>query len=541
MRVLLMVRPGIEFVGLMYALFKMGAVPVLIDPGMGVGRLLECVQDVRPQALVGIPLAHAVRLVRPRPFNSVTCSVAVGRHSFWGGSTLADLERSAQDRFVAIETRPDEPAAILFTSGSTGPAKGVVYEHGMFEAQVRLIQEHYDVREGEVDLPGFPPFALFSVAMGLTVVFPDTNLTRPAQVNPAEIVRAIHQHQVTNTFGSPAMWRAVTRYALARGLTLPTIRRVLIAGAPVSWPLIEQVRRLLPPGADVHTPYGATEALPVASIGGAERGKVKKSKSQKVEIVSELTAASPSSRPMLCVGAGDTGGGSAAVSQGPTHALPFPGDDSTVGRGICVGWPFREVEVRLIRITDDPIEDWSEDLLVEQGNPGEITVAGPVVTREYFGMPAATRCAKIREGDRIWHRMGDVAYRDDDGRLWFCGRKAHRVETANGMLFSVCCESVFNRHPAVFRSALVGIGPKGQQVPAIVIELTDGFQRRWLRRSTILQELLELGQSDPMTRGIHHVLYRRRFPVDVRHQTKISWEALAVWAARRLRRCIPGR
>ena len=486
MRTLVMVRPGFEFIGVIFALFKMGAVPVLIDPGMGPRRLLECIRHVDVQAFVGIPLAHLLRLGRPSAFRGVGPAVTVGRRWCWSGRTLDAVARRAADSFVPVNTDTSETAAILFTSGSTGPAKGVVYEHGMFDAQVRLIQSHFGIQPGEVDLPAFPLFALFGPAMGMTSVIPDMDPSKPAAVDPAKIVEAIRDHEVTNTFGSPAIWTRVARHCGERGIKLPSLKRILIAGAPVPYPVIEKLLTLLADDAEVYTPYGATESLPVSSIGGRELLGECRQRTRK-------------------------------------------------GAGTCVGRTVPGLDARFIRITDDPIGEWSDELLLPDGEIGEIAVAGPVVTRQYYGLPAATAQAKIREGSRIWHRLGDVGYRGGDGRIWFCGRKTHRVATEHGTIFPVPCEAIFNEHAEVYRSALVGVGPRGAQRPVIVVEPEGDRFPRGGRVAAFRSELLALGRANELTRRIDTVLFHRSFPVDVRHNVKIDREALAVWAARKLR------
>ena len=486
MRTLLMVRPGIDFVALVFALFKSGAVPVMIDPGMGARRMLECIKSVDLHAFVGIPLAHVMRVLRPKSFRSVSHAVTVGRRWFWGGPTLDSLAQSASGEFEIVATGRDDPAAILFTSGATGPAKGVIYEHGMFDAQVRMIQSQYGIEPGEIDLPTFPLFALFSVAMGMTSVIPEMDPSRPGQVEPRNIVSAIRDHRVTSTFGSPALWRRVADHCVEQEIKLPTLRRILIAGAPVSTDLIEKLHQVLRDDADVHTPYGATESLPAASISGRER-------------MGDLACRSRS------------------------------------GGGTCVGLPLPGIELRIIRITDDVIPVWNDELLVSSGEIGEIVVAGPAVTKEYFGLPAATNGAKIRDLDRVWHRIGDVAYRDVEGRIWFCGRKAHRVASPDGMLYSVPCEAIFNEHPDVRRSALVGIGVSGRKRPVIIVEPNPERFPRGRRRDAFREELLQLGHANQETRTISDVLFHRSLPVDVRHNAKINREALSVWATERIR------
>src|SRR5713226_4651546 len=239
-RTLLMVKPGRDFFSLTFALFKLGAVPVLIDPGMGKANLLGCIEEAEPEAFIAIPVAHAARVFFPRAFRSVKMAVTVGRRWFWGGPTLARVREAAWREYPCAPTLASDTAAILFTSGSTGAPKGVVYEHGMFASQVRELRDFYDIKEGEVDLAAFPLFALFSVALGVTVVIPDLDPTRLAQADPATFVAAIQQYSVSQSFGSPAVWDRVGRYCVERNLTLPSLRRVLMAGAPVSPPVLER-------------------------------------------------------------------------------------------------------------------------------------------------------------------------------------------------------------------------------------------------------------------------------------------------------------
>ena len=432
--------------------------------------------------MIGIPAAHVLRQFFRNRFQSVKIHVTWGRRLGWSGWSLDELP-AGQGVFPVEPCLPEETAAILFTSGSTGPAKGVVYPHRIFTAQVEILRREYGISDADIDLPCFPLFALFSVALGATVVIPDMNPSFPAKVDPRRIAEAIVEQGVTYSFGSPALWNRVTRYAEEQKLSFPTLRRVLIAGAPVPVYLHERLLGgMLQDGARVYTPYGATECLPVANMTGNE-------------VLAE------------------------------TAAL------TREGRGICVGRPLPEVEVRIIRISDEAVPEWTSDLAVAAGGIGEICVRGAVVTQEYFRLPEANAKSKIREGATVWHRVGDVGYLDAQGRLWFCGRKSHRVEMADGQLFSVCAEAIANAHPAVFRSALVGVGPiRGQQEPVMLVEL-----RPEAKVSAMLTaEVLGLLVAEPMTRPIRRVMIHSGFPVDVRHNAKINREQLAIWASRQL-------
>ncbi len=485
-RVLLMIPPGIEFLTLTFALFKVGAILILIDPGMGKGNLIHCIAEVEPEALIAVPLVHALRKIYRKPFRHVEIAVTAGRRWFWNGPTLDHIREKVWSRFTPAAVSGEDPAAILFTTGSTGIPKGVLYLHGMFDAQIQSIQSHFQITENDVGLPAFPPFALFCVAMGTTCVLPYMDPTRPAEVDPEEIIRPIQNYRVTYSFGSPAFWNRVGNYCSERGIRLPSIKKIMLAGAPVSGVVLQRLKQILPAGADSHTPYGATEALPVTCIDGSE-------------ILSK------------------------------TMQL------SNQGAGICVGRSLPGIAVKIIEIKDEAIPAWDETLVLPPKEIGEIVVKGPVVTWEYYKREDQTALAKIRDGDSIWHRMGDVGYLDDNGRLWFCGRKGHRVITAEKTMFTVPCEAIFNQHPDVFRSALVGIGPRTTQRPVIIIEpKSDRMPARGEASRRFAQELLNLGGQNELTRHIKDVLFHPAFPVDFRHNAKIIREKLALWAEKRI-------
>lgn len=488
-RIVLMVRPSIEFIALTFAIFRTGAVCTLIDPGMGKSSVLRCLDTVDPDGFVAIRPVHIVRKLMPWRYRNSRLNIIVGpqRRSLGCPSLAEVIALGRQSAGSLPQTRATDSAAIIFTSGSTGPPKGVLYEHGMFDAQVDLIQGQYKPESGEIDLPGFPLFALFNLAMQMTTVIPEMDPTRPAKVDPEKILEAIRSQGVSQAYGSPALWNRVGRYCEQRGLRLPTLRRVLSAGAPVPIHVLQRMTAALSPEADIYTPYGATECLPVASIGGRT-------------VLSE------------------------------TASL------TAVGRGTCVGTVFDRMEVRIIATSFDVLEEIGQASTLSQGEIGEIIVRGPVATREYFRRPDATSAAKIRDGETFWHRMGDIGYLDDQGRLWFCGRKAHIVFSQTGPMYSVCCEAIFNNHPRIYRTALVGIGKKGRQTPVIVAEPEAGqFPVNAADSVTLRQELLKLASENKLTVGIRQILFHRSLPVDTRHNVKINREALAVWATRILR------
>lgn len=493
-RAALLIPPGSEFVATVFALFRLGAVPVLADPGMGASALARCIGRSKARALIGTPAAHLFRALHARETSSITLSITAGRRRLPGLPSLETLAARSKGPLPPSSRDPGAEAAVLFTSGSTGPAKGVVYAHANFEAQIASLRALHGFEEGEVDLACFPLFALFAPAFGMACAFPRLDASRPGKCDPAEIVRAARETSATTTFGSPAIWRRVVPWAAARGERLPALRRALVAGAPVAPDLVDGLRAVLAAGGEVHTPYGQTEALPLASISGTEI----------LERRSRIEG----------------------------------------GHGICVGKAVPGIELAIVLVTDDPLPRWSRDLVLPPGAPseiGEICASGPVVTRSYADDPLATAAAKIDDGGRLWHRTGDLGYFDGDGRLWFCGRKSHRLETGDGLVPPVPTENVLNRHPRVARTALVGLGRRGSEQAAIVVEPVAGAMPRGRgSRSEFASELKELLRSrraDSPPRApasVGPVLFKRTFPVDARHNAKIRSEELKRWAEKKL-------
>ena len=506
MRLALLVPPSIDFISLVFAMFKAGAVTVLIDPGMGRKNMIGCLADSQPEGFVGIPLAQAIRSLLAGRFPKAKHNLTVGRRWFWGGRTLKQLRaRTLSEGFRPTTTGADDPAAIIFTTGSTGPPKGVLYRHGNFDRQADEIRDFYGIQPGEIDLPGFPLFALFNCAMGVTTVIPDMDPTRPAKVDPRKIIEAINDWKVTQAFGSPAIWNVVGRYCEENKIVLPTLKRVLSAGAPVpphvlkrmkaaiaasghvsstthlAPHVLKRMQTAIAPGGDVHTPYGATEALPVASISATE-------------VLGETAA------------------------------------KSATGAGTCVGRHFPGIEWKVIRITDEPIATIDQAEELPQGEIGELIVRGPVVTTEYVTRTDCNPLHKIADPSGFWHRMGDVGYLDGE-RFWFCGRKSHRVITAAGTLFTIPCEAIFNQHSRVYRSALVGAGAPGQQRPVVFIEPWPEHRiKSRVDHAQLLAELRELAARHELTSDIRDFFFMKSLPVDIRHNAKIFREKLKRWA-----------
>lgn len=476
-RVVMMVPPGFDFLILSFSMLQTGIVPVFIDPGIGLKNLKSCIAESEPVGFIGISKAHVARVLLGWGKKTIHKTVTIGPRLFWRGKKMQSIRKfdrtSKQGLF--FDAGSDDIAAVIFTSGSTGLPKGVVYSHCNFYSQLKMIRDSFDFIPGEIDMPTFPPYALFNAALGVSSIIPDMDSTKPAFVNPLNIINPIKQFGITNMFGSPALLDTVGRYGEANGIKLPTLKRVISSGAPASTKALMRFSSMLKPETEILTPYGATESMPVTIIGSHQ-------------ILNETQ------------------------------------EKTENGFGVCIGKPVNNIEVSIIRISDEEISNWSEELKVTQGEIGEIVVKGQNVTRSYYNREAATRLAKIQDGNEVCHRMGDLGYFDAEGNLWFCGRKAHRVRIGEKELYSIQCEYIFNKHPDVFRTALVGVN--GKAVLCVEAEKND----KPIDELKLKKGLLEMAAAHSLTMDIDTILFHPGFPVDIRHNAKIIREKLAVWA-----------
>jgi acyl-CoA synthetase (AMP-forming)/AMP-acid ligase II/pimeloyl-ACP methyl ester carboxylesterase len=474
-RVIMLVTPGADFLALSYAVMGRGAVPVFIDPGMGVEAVVACMREAAPSGFIGVPKAHLLRLKAAELFRSLRFCVVAGGVPLLGATPLRDLRRHAAGRPEPIPRQADDPALVAFTSGATGRPKGVVFTNRMLTEQLAVFRGQFGFSGGDQDLPLLPVFSLFTAALGVGSIFPPLDPSRPLSLVPKQIIRVMRDLGNQTSFGSPALWSKLAEHCRQAGTSLPQLRRVFMAGAPVSQKTLDLVKAACPQ-AESFTPYGATEALPV-TLAAAD----------------DLQADPP--------------------------VLAVSGE-----RGTPVGRAIAGVSLRVVHPVSGPsaapLADCPERVI------GEIVVSGPTVSREYLCRPEANAASKIPDGERVWHRMGDMGYLDAGGQLYFCGRRAHLVATPDRVFHSVPVENVFNRHPDVNRTALIGI----DGMPALVVEPRSRSLDADARRR-LAAELRAIGAADPVTAPIRRFYFHRSFPVDARHNAKIFRDRLATWAA----------
>ncbi|MFE2997035.1 fatty acid CoA ligase family protein [Nocardia sp. NPDC059246] len=534
-RTIVLVLPSPELYAIMLGLLKIGAIPVVIDPGMGLRKMLNCLRAANAEAFIGIPQAHAARVLFGKYFRNVRVTLTVGPRWFWSGPTLrswgapvtagrlgdrfradgaagpvgakvaARLEellaaraerrtagehRAPFDAFTLRERVPapaDEVLLIAYTTGSTGPAKAVEMTHGNLSAMVEQVHAARGRVEPGTSLITLPLVGILDMLLGSRCVLPPLVPSKVGSTDPAHVVDALNRFGVKTMFASPAVLIPLLRHLETHKTPVPTLHSIYSGGAPVPDWCIAGLRQVLAEDAEVYAGYGSTEALPMSTI---------------------------ESRELL--------GGLA--------------ERAHLGDGTCVGRPAEGVRARLVAITDDPIPTWAqaearESELVATRGIGELVVSGPNVSTRYYWPESANLAGKIHEDDTVWHRTGDLAWIDGEGRIWFCGRKSQRVHTAAGPMFSVQVEQVFNILPGVVRTALVGVGTRGAQLPVLCVEAAPGTDT-----AALTAQLRQRADEFDVTAPVSTFLFHPKFPVDIRHNAKIGREQLAVWAAEQLGR-----
>ncbi|MCE9647114.1 MAG: AMP-binding protein [Chloroflexi bacterium] len=466
MRAALMTPPSADFFALALAMLNLGIVPVIFDPAIGLKKAGECLNESQPEIFIGNPVTHTLRIIFGWGRGSVKHNLSIGKILNSSTQAAPSADRAPQ---------PTDPAAVIYTSGSTGLPKGALYTRANFEAQLKMLKNTFNITEDEIDLPAFPLYALIDVLLGVTSVIPDITFPVPKNIDSARTLSAIQEYKVTNTFASPVVLDKLASYGVPHNIKLPSLKRVITAGAPATIQLQARFRKLLNDNTGLFGIYGATETLPIAKV-----------ESREIFSLKEKTGR---------------------------------------GAGICLGRPVENVKIRIIKITDEPIGEWRDSLTVGSNVVGEITVQSPATTRRYIRREDANRLSKIKDGDEVIHRMGDVGYFDEQGRLWYCGRKSHRVITQEHVLFTEQIEGIFNAHPLVHRSALVGVDEK----PVLWVELEQKAAQEKVKG-----ELMKLAKDHAQASKIKSFLFMKRFPTDVRHNSKIIREELTLITKRRL-------
>ena len=527
-RVNLMVPPGARLTTLIYACMKLGAVIVVADTGLGLPGLTRALKGANPSFLIGIPaaLTAARTLLWPgkrisvEPLGSVQEKLLGVAGSVFTAPAADGTPGAPVPTPTVVEFPspvPDADAAVLYTSGSTGPAKGVVYTQRQLAGMRDAIANTYGFAPGSGLVAGFAPFALLGPALGATSVTPTMDVTRPKTLTASALASAAAAIDASVVFASPAALVNVVATAdelnAEQRAALAKVQTVLSAGAPIPVPLLEALSALVP-NASLHTPYGMTEGLPVTDVS--------------FEMIRQ------------------------AIAEGTPNAAgevldPFARD------GVCVGFAVYGAAVAIAPLLQDG--SVAVELTHEPGVTGEILVSAPHVKDRYDTLWVTEEQSISTPG---WHHTGDVGHLDASGRLWVEGRLAHVLLTSQGVLTPVAAEQSAESLPEVRRAALVAVGPAGTAAPVLVIEASantaalearqsaSAFKRALLNRVPgahrfpiaegvapfELSQLVRQKVAEDTGVELAAVLVVHEHPTDIRHNSKIDRPALGEWAAK---------
>jgi acyl-coenzyme A synthetase/AMP-(fatty) acid ligase/pimeloyl-ACP methyl ester carboxylesterase len=482
-RVALLLEPSADLTAAVYAAWRAGGVIVVADKGLGLRSMRRALRGAAPDHVLGSAAGLAAARAMGLPGTRILAGPARARLRGVLGAEhdLTSLEVLGRSSPVPAHSPPDSDCAVVFTSGATGPPKGVVYTQRQVGAQLELVRKTYRLTPDDSLVAAFAPFSILGPGLGIASSVPDVDVTAPGTLTAAKLADAAADVGATVVFAAPAALRGVA--ATAAELTaqqrtaLGRIRLLMSAGAPVPTPLLHDLRATTFPAAEPHTPYGMTEALPVTDI-----------------TLDDIEAAGS-------------------------------------GNGVCVGRPVPGVEVNisplsLLGVADGPLTS-------SPGVHGEVCVRAAHVKDRYDALWAAERAAARDPG---WHRTGDVGHMDGEGRLWIEGRLAHVITTADGVVTPVGLERRIEDLHVVSAAAVVGVGPEGAQVAVAVVVPAARARRHASRAGRLTVASPELADQVRETAGIDlaAVLATTTLPVDIRHQSKVDRAALARRAARLL-------
>jgi len=480
-RVALLLEPSADLTAAVYATWRAGGVIVVADKGLGLRGMRQALRGAAPDHVLGSTAGLAATRAMGLPGTRILARPAGARLRRVLGAEhdLTSLEALGRSSPVPAESPPDSDCAVVFTSGATGPAKGVVYTQRQVSAQLELIRKAYRLTPGDSLVAAFAPFSILGPGLGIASSVPDIDVTAPGTLTAAKLADAAAAVGATVVFAAPAALRGVAGTAAEltaeQRTALGRIRLLMSAGAPVSTPLLQDLRATTFPAAEPHTPYGMTEVLPVTDVS-----------------LDEIHAAGP-------------------------------------GNGVCVGHPVPGVEVTISPLSPLGLADGP--LTSSSGVLGEICVRAAHVKDRYDALWATERAAARDPG---WHRTGDLGHVDHEGRLWIEGRLTHVITTADGVVTPVGPERRIEDLDAVSAAAVVGVGPNGTQVAVAVVVPAARIPHHTFRAGRLTVAAAELDDQVRETAGIDlaAVLTTTTLPVDIRHQSKVDRTALGRRAAR---------
>lgn len=475
-RVVIFLPMGVGMYAAMFAVQRLGAIAVFLDSWARRDQLGATAACVKPKAMISHQRAFDL-IADVMEFADMNLRIIGGPGN--DGTFSAQLEQLLFQPCEAVDicgVESEFTALITFTTGSSGTPKGANRTHRFLSAQHKALKQILPYGPDDTDMPAFPIFSLNNLATGVTTIIPALNLAEPGPRDAVALVNQIRHQSIRCTTLSPSMLNGVSALCLSKKLELPSLRRVVTGGAPISRDNVRDFAQVAP-NAEIWVLYGSTEVEPMAHIEAKE---------------------------ML--------------------ALPQNSDPEVIEEGVNVGHISDALETKCIRIVREPIDltktPWSE-LEVADGAVGEFIVTGDHVCRDYYNNDEAFRKSKIVDTDgRIWHRTGDLARCDDKGYLWMVGRIHNVIERGDHYYFPVRAEILLKRVDGVDQAAFLGLPDAGLgERTAVAVTLAAGCDPQ-----STCSEVQRLFAKNAIPVDSFYCV--DSVPMDPRHHSKVEYSVL---------------
>ncbi|MCM0592116.1 MAG: AMP-binding protein [Gloeotrichia echinulata IR180] len=446
------------------ALFRLGLIAMFLDPSAGKKHIEYCCSLYQPQALIASDKAHLLRLRSPA-LRHIPLKFVIGFPL--PGAISWKIAKKLEPDSEIVPCQPDTPALITFTSGSTAQPKAALRTHGFLLAQYQVLSQTLQLKAKDIDLATLPIFVFANLAAGLTTLIPNVDLRTPGKTSVKPAIAQILTHKPSRTVASPGFLSVLAEYCQEQGLTLPSLEKIFIGGAPVM-PRILSTLQQIAPNAEIEIVYGSTEAEPIAHI-------------------------SYQNIPPADIAA------------------------TLAGRGLLVGKPVSAIQLKIISSSwGKPITSYTslefDAACLPAENPGEIVVSGNHVLPGYLYGHGNDQ-TKFTVNGTPWHRTGDAGYIDTQGQLWLLGRCLGCIKDVDGTLYPLEVEGILQNYPGIRRSAVV----LHQRNRILLVELDKkrAFEVNWKKLEQYAANM-----------HIKTVKVCRHLPVDKRHNAKIDYPTL---------------
>lgn len=471
-RLILFVPMSAQLYLAMSALQRIGAIPVFLDSWTRRTNLLSSIQQVKPVGIISYDRAFQFGK-NIAGLDLIPIKISIDPTDVNPSALLDDLAKT-RSKAPITPVEQEDTALITFTTGSSGTPKGANRTHRFLAAQHYALNRYVPYLQEDVDLPVFPVFTLNNIAAGVSTVIPAIDVGEPKESDPFVLLSQMKSCRVNCTTLSPSLFNAVAQYCLKTNLKVPSLRRIITGGAPVSRDDLERFKSVS--SAEVLILYGSTEVEPMAHISDVE--------------ISSVT--------------------------------DVRGEGVQVGR-IDDGLRYKLLKIQKGRIEVNHAKDWAK-LESTPGEAGELIVAGEHVCGDYYNNPEAFKRAKIKDLDgTVWHRTGDVVRIDEKACLWVLGRVHNAILRKGKYLFPVQAEIILKRLPFVLAAAYLGVpdGILGERTVAVIVQRR---QELGTQRPAWEAQVKKAFQSSQIP--LDKIVFCDNIPMDPRHHSKIEYDLL---------------